>query len=497
MPTLTLEQTFAEGDMFAFSNVSVLLPVVSAGRDWLLVGADAMGVLSMLSVAQATDATVVAQGARASGGGLAAGVVGTVGGRDYLLTFDTFARAPRIQDITDPAAPGTMSALQVASGDVAQVSLMTQVDTGGGAYLVGTGFGGRGLTSYVLTDAGGGAPRLQGVDAMASGAKSDARGITAIDSIAVGAGDFVLTLTPATLNSFRIAADGDLAQVDSIAGHEGLWTSGMGAMTTLAVGGTSFVVVAGWESDSLSVVRINPMGVFFPADILHDTPATRFGGASAVETFEHRGRDFVVAAGDDRGVALLEVLPGGKLIHHHSVEQDWDWNIGAVQALAVTVTGDAAQVFVTGGAAGGMARLTLDLTTIGGRQVGGAAADTLTGSAGDDLLIGGGGDDDLTGGGGDDMLLAGTGADTLDGGAGADTFVFVADGQGDRINGFEHGVDRIDLSGWGRIESMDDLRLIGTGIGAVIRWNEEEVRVVADDRSWIGPGDWTADDFIF
>ncbi|UWQ19691.1 hypothetical protein K3551_18265 (plasmid) [Jannaschia sp. M317] len=239
------------------------------------------------------------------------------------------------------------------------------------------------------------------------------------------------------------------------------------------------------------------MGVFFPADILHDTRDTRFGGASAVETFEHRGRDFLVAAGDDQGVALLEVLPGGKIHHHQSLEQGLDWNFGAVAALAVTLVGDEAQILITGSARGGIAQLVVDLDTIGARQIGGAADNTLTGGAAGDLLIGGAGDDVLSGGAGDDLLLAGTGSDTLDGGAGADVFVFEADGQSDRIDGFEQGVDRIDLSGWGRIHGIEALTLRGTGNGGVIRWGDEEIRVFGTERGWIAPDSWTEDDFLF
>ena len=80
------------------------------------------------------------------------------------------------------------------------------------------------------------------------------------------------------------------------------------------------------------------------------------------------------------------------------------------------------------------------------------APGTLVGNAGANILTGRGGNDQINGNGGDDTLIGNTGVDTLVGGAGADTFVYtsVADSragpsQRDVINGFEHGVDQIDL----------------------------------------------------
>lgn len=82
--------------------------------------------------------------------------------------------------------------------------------------------------------------------------------------------------------------------------------------------------------------------------------------------------------------------------------------------------------------------------------------DTLDGEDGNDTLSGGSGADRLSGGAGNDRISAGNGSDRLDGGAGDDTLIGGADGARDtfvfhelsgqdRINGFETGVDRLEL----------------------------------------------------
>jgi hypothetical protein len=103
------------------------------------------------------------------------------------------------------------------------------------------------------------------------------------------------------------------------------------------------------------------------------------------------------------------------------------------------------------------------------RLAGGAGLDILDGGAGNDTLFGGDGSDDLSGGDGDDRLYDGAGMDMLWGGFGADVLVLDADGArdivlytqqgegGDRILGFEAGVDKVDLTFLFRFNDFEPL----------------------------------------
>ena len=90
------------------------------------------------------------------------------------------------------------------------------------------------------------------------------------------------------------------------------------------------------------------------------------------------------------------------------------------------------------------------------------------GSAGDDSLLGAGGDDFLHDGGGDDRLT---------GGAGADVFVFDRDGCPDRIADFQDGIDRIDVSDWGRIYTAAALTITPTAAGAIVSYGSETLTI--------------------
>ena len=136
------------------------------------------------------------------------------------------------------------------------------------------------------------------------------------------------------------------------------------------------------------------------------------------------------------------------------------------------------------------------------RVIGGGGEDTLSGGEGNDRVKGGAGADIVNGGGGDDRMIGGRGEDTLDGGSGsdryngglgADTLIFEVDGVSDKINGFEDGLDLIDVSAFG-VTDIDAIIASGrqVGLDAVIDFGGGDVIVIDDTQlSEIG-----ADDFI-
>ncbi|MDD9908822.1 MAG: M10 family metallopeptidase C-terminal domain-containing protein [Ahrensia sp.] len=84
---------------------------------------------------------------------------------------------------------------------------------------------------------------------------------------------------------------------------------------------------------------------------------------------------------------------------------------------------------------------------------GSAAPESIVGNSGNNLLRGFGSNDTINGKGGNDIISGGTGRDVIVGDTGADIFNYdnvnesrVGSSNRDFINGFEHGLDRIDLS---------------------------------------------------
>ena len=83
------------------------------------------------------------------------------------------------------------------------------------------------------------------------------------------------------------------------------------------------------------------------------------------------------------------------------------------------------------------------------------------------------------------------------GGAGADVFVFASDRAVDRISDFEDGVDRIDVSDWGRIYSRDALTITATSTGAEISFGAERLIITSVTTTSLAASAFTDADFVF
>ena len=89
----------------------------------------------------------------------------------------------------------------------------------------------------------------------------------------------------------------------------------------------------------------------------------------------------------------------------------------------------------------------------------GGGDDRMYGENGNDNIFGGIGDDTVHGGIGNDTIYGGAGDDVLSGGAEDDTFVFAPGSGADTITDFTDGDDKIDLSAFADITSVDDLSM--------------------------------------
>jgi serralysin len=298
------------------------------------------------------------------------------------------------------------------------------------------------------------------------------------------------------MTSFRISSTGASEVVDSIGPREGLYISGAQMLQVAQVAGQNFAVLAASGSDSLSVVRINPMGVFFVTDHMIDDRQTRFANVSALDMFEANGRMFVVAAGNDSGFSILELLPGGILSQFQTHVRETGTSLGAVTAIEAKVIGASVFVFMTQSDGTQVQQFELTLANLG-LAITAQAGGTTLGTALNDRLFGSALGDTLQGAGGADWLHDGLGVDQLSGGGGADVFVFASDGALDRITDFEMGIDRLDMSAWGRIYSASAFDIQSTLNGAEISFGQERVILISANGQSLNPLSFTDADFLF
>ena len=288
------------------------------------------------------------------------------------------------------------------------------------------------------------------------------------------------------LLAYRLSSDGLLTLRSRLTAEDGLAVSGGTVLETVTLAGETFVIIGAAGSGSVSVAAIQADGQLNLVDHILDERHTRFGGVTEMATLTVNGQVFIVAAGADDGLSLFTMLPGGRLVHLGSAVLTGTEALRAPGGLALSYANDQLHVFVAGISDGapqgsGISHLTVNLGPIGEIISGGLAGGLLTGTSGRDILIGLAGPDVIVGGASGDILIDGAGADTLTGGLGADLFILSADGAVDSITDFERGVDRLDLSAWGRFYSADALTITPTARGAEIRYGQEVLIITTRD----------------
>ena len=367
-----------------------------------------------------------------------------------------------------------------------------------------------GTAQFVATGGGAGGPaglniyEVQGTtlvhrDTVADHIKVTVGDIADLITVNVSGTDYLVagSTKDGGISTFTVGADGTAHLVDALGVKEGLWLSGMDSLTATEAGGTTYITIASTLSSSLSVVRINPMGVLFVTDHITDTLNSRFAHIDAIDSFTVNGRGFVIAGGSDDGLTLLEIMPDGKFLEHDSIANQAGWTLENITAIKAAVFGTEVQVFAAGSRTSGIMQFTIPTDTLAAAINGDNTNNSLSGSYLDNLIFGGAGNDKLYGQGGDDILFGGDGLDKLYGGTGADVFIIDSGPDQDQIRDFELGLDRIDLSRWGMVYHPSDLTITSQTDGAIIDFGDLSLRVWTDDGSHLTIADLTVDSFIF
>jgi Ca2+-binding RTX toxin-like protein len=284
--------------------------------------------------------------------------------------------------------------------------------------------------------------------------------------------------TESGLTLYRVSSTGGLTALGSLGAEEGVGISDPTALRTVEVAGESLVVMAASGSGTLSVFAVSDAGTLSLRSHTLDTLNTRFGGVTALDTAQIDGQTYLVAGGADDGLSLFLILPGGQLAHLDTIADGTDTALANVSAVELLAEDTTLHVFATAQAEVGLTHLSVEFPPSQQVITGSDAAETLTGGAGDDVLF------------------DGAGADWLTGAAGADVFVFALDGETDGITDFQPGEDIVDLSGWGRLYTLDQLVITGLGDGAQIAFGNEVLILQTADGQGLTLQDFVETDML-
>lgn len=490
-PAMQLQsvETYAAGDLVYAFIADGLAAVQYGGYACLLYAARSDNRLAAIDLGPAPTAPVAGNPVIGPNPG-ADIVVQDNPGSDRAFVFSSYDGLLRHAALGSTGLPGLTKGTMTSQGYLYGVTSMEIVERGATDLAIIAQRDVPGLHSYTIADTG----AISLVASLADSPKSYLADVADSATVKVAGRDFLLTASALEngLSLFEIDAAGEVSFVDALGSEDGLPIAGPAALLGIAHEGRQFVVVASTISASISVVRINEMGVLFVADHRIDDRNTRFDNVVALDGFAYAGRAFVVTGGSDAGVTVLELLPDGRLSPVLSQALETGAGIGPVTGVEAVVLNGKVAIFLTDAGGDRIHHFEIDLAAIGDLYQ--TQGGTLSGSALDDRMIGSELAESLQGGGGDDFLHDGGGDDLLLGGAGADVFVFDRDGSADRIGDFQDGIDRLDVSDWGRIYTASALNIMITASGAVVSYGAESLTITTSGTAAL---QLTDADFLF
>ncbi|WP_416171598.1 calcium-binding protein, partial [Brevirhabdus pacifica] len=445
---------------------------------WLYSASGADDGLSVFSLGVGQVASYLEQrGAAANRGtdGLAGIELVEIGGQVALLPSGRLDDRMAFHYLDADGGLGGVRVLGADSSLIGNISESLSFSIAGKTFLVTTQWGDAGFRSYRLRDD----YSVEYKNHFEGSARAATGDITAMASVEIDGRTFFFTASAEedAVTAWWIGQWGNIKQRDTSGASEGLGIADPSALDTVVVGGTAFLVVGSAGSNTLTVLRVGRWGGLFEEDHVLDSLSTRFAGVTAVETFTIGDRAFVLAGGSDDGLTLFELAPDGQLLLIEVLADSAETTLSDISDIEVVVLDGEIQVYVASSDEAGITQFTLDPGNLGISVNGEKWAETLSGTDADDLLAGRGGNDTLLGGAGDDWLIDGTGADVMTGGAGADTFVFVDDGRMDTVTDFTPGEDRLDLSDFALLYSMDQLSLVQKDYGVLIEIGDDRIRL--------------------
>jgi Ca2+-binding RTX toxin-like protein len=308
---------------------------------------------------------------------------------------------------------------------------------------------------------------------------------------------FVASAYDAGVSSYVIDANGALSLADTVTPGEFSGFYLVQDLITLEVSGQDYLVMASAGTSSLTVYSVSANGALFETDFLIDSLDTRFEDASVLESFVYDGRSFVIAAGSDDGITILELTATGQLWEMASLADTYDTTLANVTGISAEVINGSVEILISSATDHGFTQITLNTSLMDSAITGSAGNDFIRGTSSSDLIYGLDGNDNLVGGSGADTLVDGAGIDYLTGEGGRDVFMFVEDGELDIICDFSVGDDQIDLSHFAGVFGLNDIEIRDWCNGVIIIVNEDAIIVQNQDSREYFAEDFGASDFLF
>ena len=160
---------------------------------------------------------------------------------------------------------------------------------------------------------------------------------------------FVAGFDDDRVSVFSVGTDGVLTSVHNVPDNDNLNLDGASSLTTATVGGTTYLFVAGFDDDGVSVFSVETDGVLTSVHNVPDNDNLNLDGASSLTTATVGGTTYLFVAGfDDDGVSVFSVETDGVLTSVHNVPDNDNLNLDGARSLTTETVGGTTYLFVAG-----------------------------------------------------------------------------------------------------------------------------------------------------
>ena len=149
---------------------------------------------------------------------------------------------------------------------------------------------------------------------------------------------------------FEVSGDGRLRNVANIEDDANLQLSGSGSVTTAQIGSATYLFVAGYFDNGVSVFEVAGDGSLTNVDNITDnTGDLQLSGAQFVTTAQVGSATYLFVTGEsDNGVSVFEVAANGSLINVYNIEDNDELNLAGAYSITTAQIGSATYLFVAG-----------------------------------------------------------------------------------------------------------------------------------------------------
>jgi VCBS repeat-containing protein len=176
-------------------------------------------------------------------------------------------------------------------------------------------------------------------------------GVTDTATAKVGTSTYLFTAGTADdgISVFRVAGNGALTNIGNTADNGTLKLDGVDALTTVTVGGTTFLIAAGGVDDGISVFSIAANGTLTNTNNFSDNATLNLNGASDVTSAVIGGVTYVFVAGAaDNGISVFSLNSSGILTNVFNFTDTVDTLVAGATSLSISTIGTSTYLLVGG-----------------------------------------------------------------------------------------------------------------------------------------------------